>query len=306
MKMYKWMNEWLDNQVKITTKEPTYKKYCLQVEKYIIPFLGEYETDSLSAREMYKFSGEIKAKGLSSSTVNCIITILKSALKTAIAVGIMSNPVYDALVRPPLAWKKTGCFNVGEQKKIEKYILTGKDPKLYGILLCLYSGLRIGELLALTWEDIDLVKGAISITKSCRDSWKNGKYVKILDKAKTDTSIRVIPLPRTIIGYLKELKKHTKCKFVVIGKTEFGAQIRSYQRTFTNLLIKLGIEHRSFHALRHTFATRALEVGMDVKTLSDILGHKNPNITLQRYAHSLMEHKAEMMNKLGRLMTTDI
>lgn len=85
------------------------------------------------------------------------------------------------------------------------------------------------------------------------------------------------------------------------GRSRYGAQVRSYQRTFETLLKNLGIPHRGFHSLRHAFATRALEVGMDVRTLSEILGHNNPAITLKRYAHSLMEHKVQMMNRLGRL-----
>ena len=86
------------------------------------------------------------------------------------------------------------------------------------------------------------------------------------------------------------------------GRSEYGAQVRSYQKTFELLLKRLRIPHKGFHSLRHTFATRALECGMDVKTLSEILGHKNPTITLKRYAHSMMEHKAEMMNRLGKLL----
>jgi integrase len=130
----------------------------------------------------------------------------------------------------------------------------------------------------------------------------NGEYVKVLDTPKTDNSVRTIPLPKQLLPYLKTLKKQSDCDYVVSGKGAYGVQVRSYQRTFENLLIKLKIEHKGFHSLRHTFATRALECGMDIKTLSEILGHKNPTITLNRYAHSLLEHKTEMMNRLGKLL----
>ncbi len=100
---------------------------------------------------------------------------------------------------------------------------------------------------------------------------------------------------------LKEMKKKSKCEFV-ISDGEKPVFIRSYQRTFELLLKKLGLPHKGFHSLRHTFATRALECGMDVKSLSEILGHKNATITLNRYAHSLWEHKAEMMNKLSKML----
>ena len=173
---------------------------------------------------------------------------------------------------------------------------SGRD-KLFGIILCLYAGLRIGELLALTWADMDLRKGLISVTKSCHDS-KDGRVV---EEPKTLSSRRIIPLPKQLLPLLKGLKKRSTSPFVISsnGKPVF---VRSYQRTFELLLIKLRIPHKGFHSLRHTFATRALECGMDVKTLSEILGHKNPTVTLNRYAHSLMEHKADMMNRLGKLL----
>ena len=97
------------------------------------------------------------------------------------------------------------------------------------------------------------------------------------------------------------MKKKSKCEFV-IADGEKPVFIRSYQRTFELLLKKLKLPHKGFHSLRHTFATRALECGMDVKSLSEILGHKNPTVTLNRYAHSLLEHKTAMMNRLGKLL----
>ena len=171
-----------------------------------------------------------------------------------------------------------------------------------GILICLYTGLRIGELLALEWTDVDLVKGDLSVTKTCFDGKdKNGVFCRITNAPKTDTSVRVIPIPKQLMPILKNMKKIAKNQYV-ISDSEKTLAVRSYQRSFERLLKKLGIPHRGFHSLRHTFATRALEVGVDVKTLSEILGHKNANITLQRYAHSMLEHKRDMMNQIGKLL----
>ena len=193
-------------------------------------------------------------------------------------------------------------FTLEEQKKIEAHIIRKKGTKYVGILLALYTGLRIGELLALKWSDLDFRTGFLNVTKSCYDSWIDGRYKKTIDTPKTASSVRQIPIPRQIIPYLIEVKAMSPSEYVVMGRLkEEGAEIRSYQRTFKNLLNQLEIPHRGFHSLRHTFATRALECGMDVKTLSEILGHRDPSVTLQRYAHSLMEHKVEMMNRLGRL-----
>lgn len=100
---------------------------------------------------------------------------------------------------------------------------------------------------------------------------------------------------------LREHKKKSYSNYIISSERK-PLYIRSYQRSFDLLLKELHIEHKGFHSLRHTFATRAIECGMDVKTLSGILGHKNPTITLNRYAHSMMDHKKEMMNRLGKML----
>lgn len=300
--LYKeWLKDWLELYVKALTKERTYKKYRQQTEKYILPALGDRDMGELTAVELQKFSASLSENGLAPSSINFIITILRASLKKGVLLGIIDKQYSDAIVRPKIRANTVSCFTKEEQKIIENYILYRGKPYLFGILLALYSGLRIGELLALTWEDVDLHKGVISITKSCYDKWENGHYIKAIDTTKTKSSERVIPLPRQIMIHMKTLKRHTN-KYIVDGKTEWGAQVRSYQRTFERLLQKLNIKHRGFHALRHTFATRALEAGMDIKTLSEILGHQDPSITLRRYAHSLIEHKTEMMNRVGRLL----
>ena len=302
MQYKEWLNEWLELYVKVSTKERTYMKYRQQAEKYLVPALGEYDVAELTAMQLQKFSASLAECGLAPNSVNFIVAVLKLSLRRGVTLGVIDRQFSDAIVRPKARMSTAACFTVAEQKKIENYILEAEKPFLFGILLCLYSGLRIGELLALTWDDVDLKRGTMLITKSCHDSWAENRYVKVFDTTKTPSSERVIPLPRQIVGYLKLIRKQTGARFVVVGKSEYGAEIRSYQRTFSSLLRKLHIEHRGFHALRHTFATRALEVGMDVKTLSEILGHRDPSITLRRYAHSLIEHKTEMMNKVGRLL----
>ena len=146
------------------------------------------------------------------------------------------------------------------------------------------------------------MKSTITVTKNSRDAWENGEYVKIIDTPKTATSRREIPLPRQLVPYLRILKHQNRRGFVISGKDGKPVSLRSYQKALQSTLKILNIPHRGFHALRHTFATRALECGMDVKTLSEILGHKNSSITLNRYAHSFEEHKTAMMNRVGRLL----
>lgn len=129
----------------------------------------------------------------------------------------------------------------------------------------------------------------------------DGKYGRSVDTPKTDTSVRTIPIPKQLVPLLKDLRRRNESEYVV-GEGDKVISIRSYQRSFELLLKKLNIDHKGFHALRHTFATRAYESGMDIKTLSEILGHKNPSVTLSRYAHSFMDHKRVMMNKVGNFL----
>lgn len=302
MKYQQWLNEWLVLYVKPTTKTRTYEKYQRQIERYILPTLGEYELTELTPPLLQHFTVDLSQKGLSANTINGILSLLKSSLKRAVQIGAADKEFSDTIVHPKGKEKQIECFSLEEQRKIERYVFDKNNQRYFGIIVTLYTGLRIGELLALTWKDIDFHKGLILVSKSCHDSWQNGKFVKIIDTPKTDCSVRVIPIPKSLLPYLKAWKKTSKSDYVVCGKNEHGAEIRSYQNTFTLLLKRLDIPHKGFHSLRHTFATRALECGMDIKTLSEILGHKNPTITLKRYAHSMLKHKTEMMNKIGKLL----
>lgn len=304
MKYIEWLNIWLENYVKPSVKVRTYERYALILEKHIAKDIGEHEINALSALILQNYitkllqNGNHKTgQGLSANSVNSIISLIQNSLRTANMLGIAKEYTADKIKRPKLTEKPVECFSMQEQKQIESAVLNSKKDKLLGILLCLYSGLRIGELIALQWNDIDLTKGILTVSKSCHDS----KYGLVIDEPKTINSRRLIPLPKQLLPILKAQKKHS-CSDYVVSANDKPISVRSYQRSFELLLKKLKITHKGFHSLRHTFATRALECGMDVKTLSEILGHKNPTITLNRYAHSLMEHKQDMMNKLGKLL----
>ena len=302
MKLKEWMDQWLDNYVKPTSKVRTYERYQ-GLALHITEKLGECELGELMPIRLQTLVSELledgnkRTKGgLSANTVNAVISLLQSALKTAFAAGVISSYTGDTIKRPRLTEKSVESFSMSEQKTIENAVISAKKKKMFGVLLCLYSGLRIGELLALTWADIDFSKGILTISKSCHFGHdKDGQYMRFVDTPKTAHSLRVIPLPKQLLPHLKKIRAETKSDYVVSEKGQPVA-VRSYQRSFELLQKELNIPRRGFHALRHTFATRALECGMDVKTLSEILGHKNSTITLNHYAHSLMDHKVEMMS----------
>lgn len=304
MKYTDWLIKWLEDYVRPSVKVRTYERYALIVEQHIKEAIGGAEPDDLTplvlqslVAELLRNGNKKTGGGLSANSVNAVISVIQNSLKTAHLLGLAKEYTADKIKRPKLTEKPVECFTLAEQKRIEQAIFAGKKDKMYGILLCLYSGLRIGELMALGWSDIDLAKGILTVSKSCHD----GKGGLVIDDPKTAASRRVIPLPKQLLPILKALKKRSDSPFVVSANGK-PVSVRSYQRSFELLLKRLKIPHKGFHSLRHTFATRALECGMDVKTLSEILGHKNPTITLNRYAHSLMEHKTDMMNRLGKLL----
>jgi len=308
MKYKEWLNIWLDNYIKPSSKMQTAKSYERIINKQISVALGEKELTDLTTMDIQLFvtdllnNGNTRThSGLAANSVNGIISVIQNSLKMAVILGYTSKNVSVGIKHPKIKSKEITCFTISEQKKIEEAALSAKKDKYRGIILCLYTGLRIGELLALTWNDIDFEKSILSVTKTCHDGNENGKHIRIIDTPKTENSRRQIPLSKTLVKMLKEMKKKSKCEFV-IADGEKPVFIRSYQRMFELFLKKLGLQHKGFHSLRHTFATRALECGMDVKSLSEILGHKNAMITLNRYAHSLWEHKAEMMNKLSKML----
>lgn len=304
--LYKdFLTFWLENYVKPDTKTRTYLRYFQIIRIYVAEKVGEYDLSELTPIILQTFitdmltngRGRWGEEGLAPNTVNSIVSVLKNSLKTAYVLGCTDRQLGDKIKRPKLRERKIECFTVKEQRKIENAVLTSRKPKHFGVLLCLYTGLRLGEVVALNWKDIDLKKGMLSVNKTCYDT-PDGL---VFDDPKTVHSRRIIPLPRQIMPILREKRKTSKSDFVVSDKGK-PVSVRSFQRSFELLLKRHRIKHRGFHALRHTFATRALESGMDVKTLSEILGHKNPSITLSRYAHSLMEHKSAMMNRLGKLL----
>ena len=304
-----WLKVWIDNAVKPTAKTRTYARYKEIVDGHILPALGEYELSDITPLTLQKFVTELLSRGnlvtgggLSANTVNAVITVVQNSLKAAVAYGELKEYTADRIKRPKARETEVSCFSLVEQKRIEQEALGSKKDKLFGIVLCLYTGLRIGELLALTWSDIDLTDGTLSVQKSCHyGKTDNGKFGRCTEPPKTPASRRTIPIPKQIRSMLKTIKKRSESAYVVANGPN-PISVRSYQRSFALLLKKLKIPHKGFHSLRHTFATRALECGMDVKTLSEILGHKNATVTLNRYVHSLMEHKQEMMNRLGKLL----
>lgn len=304
------LTEWLDVYHKEHIKGRTYSRYQGLITMHIVPTLGERDVSELGRRELQEFLAQQKKNGnirngekLSATSINMMLSVLKLAFEYACDMGYIEENPCVRVRRMKAEAKKIEAFTVDEQRAIESEISAANDRCLYGILLCLYTGLRIGELLGLTWNDVDLERGVIKITKTVyREKDESGIWRLCVDAPKTKTSDRVIPLPEYITNMLRQDYEKAQTPYVVENKKGERMSIRSYQYIFEKLTERAGVRKLNFHALRHTFATRAIECGMDIRTVADIMGHQNASVTLNRYAHCMLDHKIEMMRKLPRIL----
>ena len=307
MKLEDWLNVWLNMYHKYNIKLRTYNRYSEIIEKHINPELGGYDINDLKPEVLQKFicdkleNGNLNTSGgLSHNSVLSILSLLKLALKQAVVLGYCDKEYVSCVKVSHIKEKKVNAFSRKEQQVLESYCFNSKVNHL-GIIICLYTGIRIGELLSLTWDDIDFDNRVLYINKTLYNYSENGKMISCIDRPKTINSNRCIPLSKKIICILKQIKKTSNSKYVISTRNGEMVQVRSYQKTFKLILDKCDISYRNFHSLRHTFATRALESGMDVKCLSEILGHKNSLVTLNRYSHTMVDYKSDMMNKLSNI-----
>ena len=306
----KLLTEWLEVYQKEQIKARTYSRYQGLITMHIVPTLGDKNIAELGRRDIQEFLAQQKKDGnmrngerLSSTSTNMMLSVLNLAFEYACDMEYLEENPCVRVRRTKTETKKVEAFTIEEQRAIEAEIARSNDKRLHGILLCLYSGLRIGELLGLTWNDIDLDRGVIKITKTVyREKNENGIWQLCVDTPKTKSSNRMIPLPEYMTNMLRQDYATAHTPYVVENKKGERMSIRSYQYIFEKLTERAEVRKLNFHALRHTFATRAIECGMDIRTVADIMGHQNASITLNRYAHCMLDHKIEMMQKLPRIL----
>lgn len=298
LKMKEAMDIWLQSK-KYFVKESTYARYYGLIETQLKPQLGEYYTCQIDDFLIKDFvynklkNGNLHTEErLSNKTVKDLIIILNQIFK-----------YYDLRINFPvikLEKKKITTLTEKERIKLENYILVNKSPVELGILLSLYCGLRIGEVCALKWQNIDLENKIIHIKHTLsRIKNTNGKEKKTkiyCGDPKSSNSKRIIPIPDSIVPILKELTKE-EANYLITGTTSF-MEPRCFYYRYKKIIASLHISNIDYHALRHTFATRCIELGFDPKTLSEILGHSDVKITLSLYVHPSFTLKMNSMNKL--------
>lgn len=299
--LYLWLNS-----NKIKHKGATENKYLYLIEKHIAPKLGCIKVKALNSIIINDFlnqklkKGRLDNKGgLSSSYVRNMSHIISSAISYAVNEQLCI-PIKNPIQKPIVEKKDLKILSFIEQQKLEAFLLNNIDETKFAVYLTLNTGLRIGEICALCWDDFDIDNRVIHIRKTVsriRCESKEQKTILIIDTPKTKASIRDIPISSKLMPIITMMKARSSSHYVLSGKNSFLSP-RTLEYRFHRLLDECRIISVNYHALRHTFATRCVEAGVDVKTLSEILGHSDVSITLNIYVHSSMYLKRMQLEKL--------
>ena len=294
----------------IRQKGGTTLKYRFIIENHLIPDLGTIRLADIDATTVNAYlldklrRGRLDhGGGLSSSYVRTMSIILNSALEFASEEGLRP-PLKSRIFKPSVTKQEVPVFDASERGRIESYLLTHLDPTAVGILLSLHLGLRIGEVCALSWEDVDLEQRVIHIrhTVSRISGPSDGarKSVLTLDTPKTKASARDLPITSYMMRVMTDAKER-RCSPFVASDADAFVSPRTLEYRYHKVLTACGATQLNYHACRHTFATRCIETGIDVKTLSEMLGHASVSITLDTYVHSSMQRKRIQLEKLCAL-----
>lgn len=278
-------------------KSSTYQRYSGFFEKHIKSTIGSQPVIYFSTTVIHKFALERLESGLCPQTVNTILVFLHSCLKYGHRQ--YNLPMPDILYLSEVK-KEMRVLSQEEQKRLVGYLIEKMDIYKFGVLLALYTGLRIGELCGLKWEDINenSIKVRRTVQRLKRDDDKGTEL--FIGEPKTRTSMREIPIPSFLKKHLELFKNESVSEYVLGTKTIPIAEPRIMQIRFKKYLKEADVEKANFHSLRHTFATRCVEGNFEIKSLSEVLGHANVDITLNRYVHSSFQLKATNMEKLSQ------
>lgn len=292
--------------IRYTVKESTYSNYEEILDNHILPLLGQMQVKKFTNHTLTGFVQKELEQGMAFGSIHVILSVLKNILRYAQEFGYFpAEPL--KFPRIPSSSSDIQIMSSEDYKKLDAYLFNNMDPFSFGILLCMYTGIRVGELSGLKWEDIDFAQCKIQIrrtvtrVKNLNMLITDGKsqcsrtHLNI-GTPKTPTSIRSIPLPDRLLALAAPLKKDSS--YFVLTGTEKCMEPRTIQRRYAALLKKCRIPHIKIHALRHQFSCRWIEQGFDTKSLSEILGHTSVKTTLDLYVHIQPDTKRRYMNQI--------
>ena len=293
-------DKWLEYKEQFI-KESSFVKYRNITEKYIKPYFKEIPTNKVDEYIIEDFVKDLFDKGYSAKTVKITLSVLEGVFSYF---KVKIDFSFNRFIPKP-EQKEIHILTEKEWIRLERHLSKSEDPCKIGVLTALYTGIRIGELCALKWENIDLSLGIMKIAATLQriqdfKETTDKKTKIIITEPKTPSAKRIIPLPNFLTMKLKRIKPKTDTAFLLTGNERF-IEPRILTVIFKKYLKECNITDINFHSLRHTFATRCVEAEFEPKALSEILGHSSVNTTLGIYTHPSLEYKRENINRLYSL-----
>ena len=283
-------------------KKSTFAAYSLIVETHLQPAFGNLT--AVTEKDVQDFVLQKLNGGLSQKTIKDMLIVLRMILKFGAKKNYCVYAPIDVIFPTDRERQELEVLSIANQKKIMRFVEDNFTFRNLGIFICLSTGIRIGEICALTWDDIDTENGVIHIRKTIQRIYVKENGIKktelLIDTPKTATSMRDIPMIKDLYEILKPLKKVVNNDYFVLTNEATPTEPRTYRNYYKKLLDKLGIPPIKFHGLRHSFATRCIESKCDYKTVSVILGHSNISTTLNLYVHPNYEQKKKCIDKMFR------
>lgn len=281
-------------------KTSTVSAYTLLIENHILPAFAE--ADRINEEDVQEFVLEKLNSGLSHKSVKDILIVLKMILKFGAKNGYLEHTQIDIKFPTERDKHEIEVLSRSNHRKIISHIQENFTFRNLGIYICLCAGMRIGEICALKWEDIDTENGIISVNKTIQRVYMiegEERYTElILDSPKTKNSIRDIPMTKDLLKLLKPLKRIMNHNYFVLTNESKPTEPRTYRNYYKQFMQEIGVPILKFHGLRHSFATRCIESNCDYKTVSVILGHSNISTTLNLYVHPNMEQKKKCIDQM--------
>lgn len=285
-------------------KRSTFAAYTLLIENHILPSFGEMAL--VEEQDVQTFVFRKLNEGLSHKTIKDILIVLKMILRFGAKNQMTEYRQIDIKFPTERDKHSIDILNRSHQKQIMEYIRLHFTFKNLGIYICLSAGMRIGEICALTWDDLDVENGIIHVRKTIQRIYvieEHRKYTEvILDTPKTKNSIREIPMTKNLLKMIRPIKKIVNGIFYVLTNEPKPTEPRTYRNYYKQFMQSLGLPLIKFHGLRHSFATRCIESKCDYKTVSVLLGHSNISTTLNLYVHPNLEQKKRCMEQMSRLL----
>ena len=285
-------------------KEGSYATYETLLHKHLLPAFADY-TD-ISETDLQDFVLEKLDYGYSLSSVQLMVLIIRMILRHGASLGLCNSPNWSIRYPTGHADRPLKLFSHEDQRMILRSIKEKPTPRNLGIYMALATGMRIGELCALRWQDIDLRAGTVrvenTISRIYRPKSGGPSTVLVTGKPKTPSSRREIPISDDLSVLLLRLSHGRTGADYVLTAGPKPTEPRAYRNHFNSFQDSLGIERRNFHALRHTFATRCIEAGFDAKTVSALLGHSSINTTLDLYVHPGYDKKKACVNSISLVL----